>query len=81
MHQARIVEALEAEKTKISKELEEMQKKRAMRENHTLQNGECFHVTSEHTFDLGATMTIHTIEVVLGARARWVGFILCSQKH
>ncbi|KAM9384816.1 kinesin-like protein KIF14 [Pholidichthys leucotaenia] len=36
--QARIVEALEAEKRKISKELEEMQKKRALRENHTPRN-------------------------------------------
>ncbi|XP_068563242.1 kinesin-like protein KIF14 [Cebidichthys violaceus] len=36
--QARIVDALEAEKRKISKELEEMQKRRALRENHTLRN-------------------------------------------
>ncbi|KAM6921415.1 kinesin-like protein KIF14 [Xenentodon cancila] len=38
--QAKIVEALEAEKSKISKELEEMQRKRAQRENQakTLQN-------------------------------------------
>ncbi|XP_040897242.1 kinesin-like protein KIF14 isoform X2 [Toxotes jaculatrix] len=36
--QARIVDALEAEKRKISKELEEMQKKRALRENHTPRN-------------------------------------------
>lgn len=36
--QAKIVDALEAEKRKIGKELEEMQKKRAFRENHTLQN-------------------------------------------
>lgn len=40
MCQARIVDALEAEKRKISKELEEMQKKRALRENHTPRNGE-----------------------------------------
>lgn len=40
VRQARIVEALEAEKRKISKELEEMQKKRALRENHTPPNGE-----------------------------------------
>ncbi|KAF6725150.1 Kinesin-like protein KIF14 [Oryzias melastigma] len=33
--QAKIVEALEAEKKKISKELEEMQKRRAQRENRT----------------------------------------------
>uniref|UniRef100_A0A3B4Z744 Kinesin-like protein KIF14 n=1 Tax=Stegastes partitus TaxID=144197 RepID=A0A3B4Z744_9TELE len=36
--QARIVDALEAEKRKISKELEEMQKKRILRENHTTRN-------------------------------------------
>uniref|UniRef100_A0A8C2ZZY8 Kinesin-like protein KIF14 n=1 Tax=Cyclopterus lumpus TaxID=8103 RepID=A0A8C2ZZY8_CYCLU len=40
--QAKIVDALEAEKRKIGKELEEMQKKRAFRENNTLQNGESF---------------------------------------
>lgn len=34
--QAKIVEALEAEKRKISKELEEMQKKRALRENQSV---------------------------------------------
>uniref|UniRef100_A0A7N8X6T9 Kinesin-like protein KIF14 n=1 Tax=Mastacembelus armatus TaxID=205130 RepID=A0A7N8X6T9_9TELE len=37
--QARIVEALEDEKRKLSKELDEMQKKRALRENHSAQNG------------------------------------------
>ncbi|KAF3835228.1 hypothetical protein F7725_027786, partial [Dissostichus mawsoni] len=36
--QAKIVDALEAEKRKIGKELEEMQKKRALRENHTPRN-------------------------------------------
>ncbi|XP_033476758.2 kinesin-like protein KIF14 [Epinephelus lanceolatus] len=36
--QAKIVDALEAEKRKISKELEEMQKKRAFREHCTLQH-------------------------------------------
>ncbi|XP_037626927.1 kinesin-like protein KIF14 [Sebastes umbrosus] len=36
--QAKIVDALEAEKRKISRELEEMQKKRALRENNSLQN-------------------------------------------
>ncbi|XP_026179574.1 kinesin-like protein KIF14 [Mastacembelus armatus] len=36
--QARIVEALEDEKRKLSKELDEMQKKRALRENHSAQN-------------------------------------------
>ncbi|XP_068175733.1 kinesin-like protein KIF14 [Antennarius striatus] len=35
---ARIVEALEAEKSKISQELEDIQKKRALRENSTPQN-------------------------------------------
>ncbi|XP_070765360.1 kinesin-like protein KIF14 [Enoplosus armatus] len=38
VRQARIVEALEAEKRKISKELEEIQKKRTLRENRTPQN-------------------------------------------
>ncbi|KAK2835393.1 hypothetical protein Q5P01_015877 [Channa striata] len=36
--QAKIVEALEAEKKKISRELEEMQQRRALRENHTPRN-------------------------------------------
>ncbi|XP_059197955.1 kinesin-like protein KIF14 [Centropristis striata] len=36
--QAKIVDALEAEKRKISRELEEMQKKRAFRENQTSRN-------------------------------------------
>lgn len=44
--QVRIVEALEAEKRKIAKELEEMQKKRTLRENHTPQNGKIFQVTA-----------------------------------
>ncbi|XP_076582701.1 kinesin-like protein KIF14 [Chaetodon auriga] len=38
VRQVRIVEALEAEKRKISKEVEEMQQKRAIRKNHTPQN-------------------------------------------
>lgn len=38
VRQARIVEALEAEKRKISKELEEMQKKRALRECNSARN-------------------------------------------
>lgn len=46
--QARIVDALEAEKNKISRELEEMQKKRALRENHTPRNGEMFHGTTRY---------------------------------
>lgn len=40
MRQARIVDALEEEKKKISRELEEMQKKRALRENQTPRHGE-----------------------------------------
>lgn len=44
--QAKIVEALEAEKRKISKELEEMQKKRALRENQTSRNGKIFQITT-----------------------------------
>lgn len=39
VRQARIVEALEAEKKKIGMELEEIQKKRALRQNHTPQHG------------------------------------------
>ena len=61
MRQVKIVEALEAEKKKISKELEEMQKKRTLRENRTPQNGESFQVTTECTLELGTTMTFHTI--------------------
>uniref|UniRef100_A0A669C8G2 Kinesin-like protein KIF14 n=1 Tax=Oreochromis niloticus TaxID=8128 RepID=A0A669C8G2_ORENI len=38
VRQARIVEALEAEKKKIGMELEEIQKKRALRQNHTPQH-------------------------------------------
>ena len=40
--QVRIVDALEAEKKKIGRELEELQKKRALREIHTPRNGEIF---------------------------------------
>lgn len=40
--QAKIVEALEAEKKKISKELEEMQNRRAQRENRPPRNGDHF---------------------------------------
>lgn len=60
VRQARIVDALEAEKRKISKELEEMQKKRALRENHSLQNGESFQIAIENILELGTTMAIHT---------------------
>lgn len=42
MHQVKIVEALEAEKNKISNELKEMQRRRAMRENQPSQNGQVF---------------------------------------
>lgn len=51
VRQARIVEALEAEKRKISKELEEIQKKRALRENQTSRNGESFQVATEHILE------------------------------
>lgn len=40
VRQARIVDALEEEKKKISRELEEMQRKRAVRENQTPRHGE-----------------------------------------
>lgn len=40
VRQARIVDALEEEKKKISRELEEMQRKRAFRENQTPRHGE-----------------------------------------
>lgn len=40
VRQVKIVEALEAEKKKISRELEEMQMKRTFRNNHTPQHGE-----------------------------------------
>lgn len=59
--QAKIVDALEAEKRKISKELEEMQKKRAFREHRTLQHGESFQATTECLLELGTTVTVHTI--------------------
>lgn len=45
--QAKIVDALEEEKKKISKELEEMQKKRALREIQTPRSGESFEVATE----------------------------------
>lgn len=48
VRQARIVEALEAEKRKISTELEEMQKKRALRENNASRIGKTFQVAAEH---------------------------------
>lgn len=46
MRQARIVDALEEEKKKISRELEEMQRKRALRENQTPRHGESLTVTT-----------------------------------
>lgn len=46
--QAKIVDALEAEKKKISRELEEMQKKKALREKNTFQNGKIFYVTTTY---------------------------------
>ena len=39
MRQAKIVDALEAEKEKLSRDLEEMQKRRALRENRTAKTG------------------------------------------
>lgn len=60
VRQVRIVEALEEEKRKISKEVEEMQRKRNLRENHTPHNGESLQVTTEHILELGTTVTIHT---------------------
>lgn len=68
MRQARIVEALEAEKRKISKELEEMQKKRALRENQTPRNGESFQVTIEHILE--KIMTSRTL--LMGFQIGWV---------
>lgn len=46
VRQARIVDALEEEKKKISRELEEMQRKRALRENQTPRHGESLTVTT-----------------------------------
>lgn len=40
VRQVKIVEALEAEKKKISNELKEMQRRRAVREEQLSQNGE-----------------------------------------
>lgn len=56
VRQARIVEALEEEKKKISRELEEMQKRRAIRENQTPRHGESFSVTTGLAFPLGIQM-------------------------
>lgn len=56
VRQARIVEALEEEKKKISRELEEMQKRREIRENQTPRHGESFSVIAELTFPLGLQM-------------------------
>lgn len=61
IRQARIVDALEAEKRKISKELEEMQKKRALREIQSHRNGESFQVTTKHILEFGTTVTIDSI--------------------
>lgn len=46
VRQARIVDALEEEKKKISRELEEMQRKRALRENQTPRHGESMGVST-----------------------------------
>lgn len=53
--QAKIVEALEAEKRKISKELEEMQMKRALREKQTTRHGEL------EVFTTGIIMRLHKL--------------------
>lgn len=42
VRQVKIVEALEAEKKKISNEVEEMQRRRAMREKQPSRNGQIF---------------------------------------
>lgn len=63
VRQARIVEALEAEKKKISKELEEMQKKREFRKNQTPQNGKSIQITTEHILKSGITMTFYNLLV------------------
>ena len=49
--QAKIVEALEAEKRKIGKELEDMQKKRALRANQTPRKGEFFGHEAFYTYN------------------------------
>lgn len=57
MRQVRIVDALEVEKRKISKELEEMQKKRALRENQIPKNCESDY-KSEHILDVTCSLTV-----------------------
>lgn len=51
VQQVKIVEALEAEKEKISNELMEMQKRRAVRENQLSRNGQFFWETTQNTSD------------------------------
>lgn len=46
VRQARIVDALEEEKKKISRELQEIQRKRAQREKQTPRHGESLRVTT-----------------------------------
>lgn len=65
--QAKIVDALEAEKRKISKELEDMQKRRALRENHTPRNGK---------------ILSHCYILEFGSKVPdGVGYVLLSQTH
>lgn len=52
VRQVKIVEALEAEKKKISNELMEMQKRRAVRENQPSRNGQFFWETVQNTLSI-----------------------------
>lgn len=54
VRQVKIVEALEAEKKKISNELMEIQKRRAIRENQPSRNGQFF--LGERTEHIGVTI-------------------------
>ena len=78
MCQAKIVDALEAEKRKIGKELEELQRKRTLRENNTSRNGESFsgHCRA-HTGVRNHNDSSHHVN---GVPDGW-GFVLISQKH
>lgn len=49
VRQVKIVEALEAEKEKISNELKEMQRRRAVRENQPSRNGQMLFLFSDST--------------------------------
>lgn len=56
VRQVKIVEALEAEKKKISNELMEMQKRRAVRETQPSRNGQFF--LGDRTEHLGLTIKL-----------------------